>query len=115
MKRLTLFTLKLFLVPVTTLTSSGETVQAQAPAPTAAALGPFTEAPADFDDKTNDPAFVSQSDFEKAKTKFFEKVDEIKDGLGPVYGAVAICVGICLAQSPVERGYWIRQRGQSAR
>jgi hypothetical protein len=30
-------------------------------------------------------------------------------------GAVAICVGICLAQSPVERGYWIRQRGQSAR
>src|SRR5262249_40617368 len=31
------------------------------------------------------------------------------------FGAVAICVGICLAQSPVERGYWIRQRGQSAR
>jgi hypothetical protein len=30
-------------------------------------------------------------------------------------GAVAICVGICLAQSPVERAYWIRQRGQSAR
>ena len=30
-------------------------------------------------------------------------------------GAVAICVEICLAQSPVERGYWIRQRGQSAR
>src|SRR6201997_956151 len=30
-------------------------------------------------------------------------------------GAVAICIGICLAQSPVERGYWIRLRGQSAR
>jgi thiaminase (transcriptional activator TenA) len=29
-------------------------------------------------------------------------------------GAVAICVGICLARSPIERGYWIRQRGQSA-
>jgi hypothetical protein len=30
-------------------------------------------------------------------------------------GAVAICVGICLAQSPIERGYWIRPRGQPAR
>src|SRR6201997_5641930 len=34
---------------------------------------------------------------------------------GALMGAVAICVGICLAQSPVERGYWIRLRGQSAR
>ena len=28
-------------------------------------------------------------------------------------GAVAICVGICLALSLVERGYWIRRQGQS--
>jgi hypothetical protein len=32
-----------------------------------------------------------------------------------ILGGVAICVGICLAQSPIQRGYWIRQRGQSAR
>jgi hypothetical protein len=29
-------------------------------------------------------------------------------------GAVAICVGIGLARSPVGQGYWIRRRGQSA-
>jgi hypothetical protein len=56
MNRLTLFSFQLFLVAVTTLT--------------AVAQGPFTEAPADFDDKTN--AFVSQSDFDKAKAAFEE-------------------------------------------
>ena|SRR5215469_6981856 len=34
----------------------------------------------------------------------------IKSSCTPT-GAVAICVGISLAQSPIE-GYWIRQRGQ---
>src|SRR6266536_2037343 len=68
MNRSTLFTLQLFLVAMTTLTAAAQ----------------VTEAPADFDDKTN--AFVSQSDFDKAKVAF-EHVDEIKDGLGPVYNA----------------------------
>ena len=30
-------------------------------------------------------------------------------------GAVAICVGISLAEFPTERAYWITQRGQLAR
>jgi integrase len=40
---------------------------------------------------------------------------ELLDALDLMSGAVAICVGICLAQSAVERRYWIRQRGQPAR
>jgi CxxC motif-containing protein (DUF1111 family) len=62
----TLLTLQCFLVAVTTLTAAAQ------------------EAPADFDNKTN--GLVPQSDFDKAK-KAFEKVDEVKDGLGPVYNA----------------------------
>ncbi len=47
---------------------------------------PITNAPADFDNKTNDPTFVSQADFEDVK-KDFEAVEEIDDGIGPVYNA----------------------------
>ena len=73
MNRVTLLTLQLFLVAVTTL-------------PASAAPGPFTEAPADFDDKTNDPTFVSQPDFDEAK-KAFEEPEKVETGLGPVYNA----------------------------
>jgi CxxC motif-containing protein (DUF1111 family) len=46
---------------------------------------PFTEAPADFDNKTN--TFVSQTTFNTDKVTF-DQVDEITpDGLGPVYNA----------------------------
>jgi hypothetical protein len=66
MNRLALLTLQLFLVAVTTLTAAAQ------------------EAPADFDDKTN--GVVPQSDFNTAKAAF-EKVEEVKNGLGPVYNA----------------------------
>jgi CxxC motif-containing protein (DUF1111 family) len=87
MNRLTLFPLQLFLVAVMILTAS-------------AALGQFTEAPADFDDKTNDPTFVSQPDFDKDK-EAFQEPEEVKTGLGPVYNAQS-----CSAchQNPVTGG-----------
>jgi CxxC motif-containing protein (DUF1111 family) len=66
MNRLTVFTLQLFLVSVTTLSAAA------------------VEAPADFDDMTN--GFVPQSDFETAK-EAFEEVEEVDEGLGPVYNA----------------------------
>jgi CxxC motif-containing protein (DUF1111 family) len=45
-----------------------------------------TEAPAGFDNLTN--GFLSQAEFNDAKDTF-EEVDEIADGLGPVYNAQA--------------------------
>ncbi|HEX8069991.1 MAG TPA: di-heme oxidoredictase family protein [Pyrinomonadaceae bacterium] len=47
---------------------------------------PFADAPADFDDGTNN--FVSQTTFDADKDTFEER-DEIADGLGPVYNAQA--------------------------
>jgi CxxC motif-containing protein (DUF1111 family) len=92
MNRFTLLTLQLFLVAVTTLTAS-------------AAPGPFTEAPADFDDKTNGvvpqvPPTGGGPNFDEAK-EAFEEVEEVDEGLGPVYNAQA-----CSAchQNPVTGG-----------
>jgi CxxC motif-containing protein (DUF1111 family) len=44
----------------------------------------FTEAPAAFDNRTN--GHVAQEEFDELK-EVFEEVDEIADGLGPVYNA----------------------------
>jgi hypothetical protein len=70
---------------------SGETAPAKAPVPKASGLVPFTEAPADFDDKTN--GVVPQDEFDEDKGEF-EEVEEILPhpktgggGLGPVYNA----------------------------
>jgi CxxC motif-containing protein (DUF1111 family) len=59
------------------------------------AAPPAAEAPAAFDNKTN--GFEGQDAFNKDR-KEFEKVEKIKDGLGPVYNATS-CVGC--HQNPV--------------
>jgi CxxC motif-containing protein (DUF1111 family) len=56
------------------------------------------EAPAGFDDKTN--GLEDQKAFDKDRA-VFEEVEEIKDGLGPVYNATS-CVGC--HQNPVTGG-----------
>jgi CxxC motif-containing protein (DUF1111 family) len=62
-----------------------EYVATPTPTPTPACSIPFTQAPADFDNKTN--TFVSQATFDADKDTF-EEVDEITpNGLGPVYNA----------------------------
>jgi len=58
----------------------------------------YTEAPTGFDDQTN--GLVEQSEFAALK-KVFKEVDEIADGLGPVYNAQSC--GEC-HQNPVTGG-----------
>src|SRR5262245_57384354 len=58
----------------------------------------YTEAPTGFDDQTN--GLIDQSEFAALKAVFNE-VDEIKDGLGPVYNAQSC--GEC-HQNPVTGG-----------
>jgi CxxC motif-containing protein (DUF1111 family) len=67
-------------------TASPDTKQPQSNAPNAACWTPIADAPADFDDKTNN--FVSQATFDADKDTFEER-DVIADGLGPVYNAQA--------------------------
>ncbi len=58
-----------------------------APAPNAPCLIPFSNAPADFDDKTN--GFIPQPTFDADKVAFEEREEITPDGLGPVYNAQA--------------------------
>src|SRR5205085_12324414 len=67
------------------VTDDGGSGGGATPTPTPNCTIPFTEAPADFDNKTN--TFVSQTMFDTDRDTFND-IDEITpDGLGPVYNA----------------------------
>jgi CxxC motif-containing protein (DUF1111 family) len=63
---------------------AAESIQV-APEAKAISNAAITEAPTGFDNATN--GFVSQADMDAAKAIFANEVEEIADGLGPVYNA----------------------------